>query len=235
MNLMRGDIHPRNLRLLPWNEALALTAQPLERLRASFVEACANAFRTEERMRAALAELPLKPFKQAVLDGDGKVEWSESFMRAADKIEVSATPSLVFGDLGWRLTVSDQFYDWILVSDEDAARGLHTAFTAMAGDSVDRETLLDLRIPPDAATRADYEATIELYGGTDHQAAIEAEVDKIDALVGPALGLDAADLAAIREDMLTDPFLKNIVPRWPGSSTRLHGYRTGLDRSERYA
>jgi len=35
--------------------------------------------------------------------------------------------------------------------------------------------------------------------------------------------------------MLTDPFLKNIVPRWPGSSTRLHGYRTGLDSSERYA
>jgi hypothetical protein len=34
--------------------------------------------------------------------------------------------------------------------------------------------------------------------------------------------------------MLTDPFLKNIVPRWPGSSTRLHGYRTGLDSAERY-
>ncbi len=54
------------------------------------------------------------------------------------------------------------------------------------------------------------------------------------ARVGPALGLDAADIAAIREDMRTDPFLKNIVPRWPGSSTRLHGYRTGLDSAERY-
>jgi hypothetical protein len=100
---------------------------------------------------------------------------------------------------------------------------------------MDREDLLDMLIPPDAATRAEYEATIQLYGGTDHQAAIEAEVDRIDALVGPALGLDAADLAAIREDMLNDPFLKNIVPRWPGSTTRLHGYRTGLDSSERYA
>ncbi len=60
-------------------------------------------------------------------------------------------------------------------------------------------------------------------------------MDRIDALVGPALGLDAADLAAIRHDMLTDPFLRNIVPRWPGSSTRLHGYRTGLDSPDRYA
>ena len=66
-------------------------------------------------------------------------------------------------------------------------------------------------------------------------AGVEAVVDRIDALVGPALGLDEDDLAAIRHDMLTDPFLKNIVPRWPGTSTRLHGYRTGLDRSDRYA
>lgn len=113
--------------------------------------------------------------------------------------------------------------------------GLHAALIARVGAEVDRETLLNMPIPPNAATRADHDAVVALYGGTDHQAAIEAEVDRIDALVGPALGLDAADLAAIREDMLTDPFLKNIVPRWPGSSTRLHGYRTGLDSSERYA
>lgn len=235
LNLMRSHIYPGNLRLLPWNEALALTAQPLERLRPAFVEACANAFRTEERMLAELAKLPLKPFRDAMRDSGGKVEWSESFVRAAEKIEVSVSPSVVLGDLGWRLTISDQVYDWLIVSDEDAARGLHAALTAMTGEAVDRETLLDLAIPADPTTRADYEATIELYGGTDHQAAIEAEVDRIDALVGPALGLDADDLAAIRADMLTDPFLKKIVPRWPGSTTRLHGYRTGLESSRRYA
>ena len=89
-------------------------------------------------------------------------------------------------------------------------------------------------VPPDEATRADHDAIVALYGGTDHMAAIEAEVDRIDALVGPALGLDNGDLASIRADMLTDPFLRNIVPRWPGTSTRLHGYRTGLDSAERY-
>lgn len=46
LNLMRSHIYPRNLRLLPWNEALALTAQPLEALRPAFLEACANAYRT---------------------------------------------------------------------------------------------------------------------------------------------------------------------------------------------
>lgn len=235
LDMMRSHVYPTNLRLLPWNEALALTAQPLERLRPAFVEACANAFHTEERTFAELAKLPLKPFRDAVKDSGGKVQWSESFLRAAEKIEVSAAPYLAPCDEGWRITVSEQVYDWIVVSDEDAARGLFAALSAMLGEALDREALLNLPIPPDAATRDEYAATIELYGGTDHQAAIEAEVDRIDALVGPALGLDADDLAAIREDMLTDPFLKNIVPRWPGSSTRLHGYRTGLDSSDRYA
>lgn len=235
MNLMRGDIHPRNLRLLPWSEALALTAEPLEALRAPFVEACANAFRTEEAMFGELNALPLRPFKDMVRDAGGNVSWSESFQRAAEKIEVSGHVETHRGDEGWRLQVSDYLYDWITISDEDAARGLRSALAARAGAGVDRETLLGMPVPPDAATRADHDAIVELYRGTDHMAAIEAEVDRIDALVGPALGLDADDLAAIRADMLTDPFLKNITPRWPGTSTRLHGYRTGLDSAERYA
>jgi SAM-dependent methyltransferase len=234
LNLMRSHVYPTNLRLLPWNEKLALTAQPLEARRVPFFEACANVFRTEDAMLADLAQLPLRQFRDVVRDANGSVEWSESFQRAAEKIEVSKAPQLALGDMGWRLTVSDYLYDWLLISDENAARGLHVALAARSGLEVDRELLLDLDIPPDAATRGEHEAVVQLYGGTDHQAAIEAEVDRIDALIGPALGLDANDLASIREDMLTDPFLKNIVPRWPGSTTRLHGYRTGLDSSERY-
>ena len=233
-NLMRSHIYPANLRLLPWNEALALVAQPLEARRAAFTEACANAFRTEERMLAELAALPLRPFREVVRDGGGKVEWSPSFQRASEKVTVGK-PYLGKGDDVWRLQVSDYLYDHLEIGDESAARGLAAALAVRGGNGVDREMLLNLPIPPDAATRDDYAAIVDLYGGTDHQTAIEAEVDRIDALVGPALGLDAADLASIRHDMLTDPFLKHIVPRWPGSSTRLHGYRTGLDSSDRYA
>lgn len=235
LNLMRSHVYPRNLRLLPWNEALALIAQPLEALRAPFVAACANAFRTEEAMLAELARLPLRAFKDVVKDKGGRVEWSESFMRASEKIEASKALHLHRGEEAWRLQVSDYLYDWIDISDEDAARGLRAALAARPGLPVDREGLLAMPVPPDAPTRADHDAVVARYGGADHQAAIEEQVDRIDALVGPALGLDADDIAAIRADMLTDPFLKNIVPRWPGTSTRLHGYRTGLDSAERYA
>lgn len=235
LDMMRSHVYPTNLRLLPWNEALALTAGPLEALRAPFVAACANAFRTEEAMLAELARLPLQPFRDVVRSSGGRAEWSESFLRASEKIEVSKALHLHRGEEAWRLQVSDYLYDWIDISDENAARGLRAALAARPGLGVDRETLLAIPVPPDAATRADHDAVVARYGGADHQAAIEAEVDKIDALVGPALGLDASDIAAIREDMLTDPFLKNITPRWPGTSTRLHGYRTGLDSADRYA
>ncbi len=236
MNLMRGDIHPRNLRLLPWNEALALVAQPLEALRPAFIDACANAYRTEEQMFAELDRLSLTPFREVVRDSGGKVDWSESFQRGAEKIEIGSEMQLIRGDLGWRLTLNAYLYDYLIVTDGDeAALGLHEALKARIGESFTRDELIALPVPADPATRADHAAIVELYRGTDHQAAIEAEVDKIDRLVGPALGLDADDLAAIRQDMLTDPFLSKIVPRWPGSTTRLHGYRTGLDSSERYA
>lgn len=45
---------------------------------------------------------------------------------------------------------------------------------------------------------------------------------------------DAGDVASIRVDMTTDPFLKNIEPRYPSSANCIHGFRTGLDSSERY-
>lgn len=235
LNLMRSHIYSGNFRLLPWNEEIAFIAQPLEALRAPFTAACANAFQTEAKLFAELAALPLKPFRDVVRAAEGKVDWSESFRRAAEKIELGDMPTCIKGDEGWRIQLSAYMHDWLIVSDEDAARGLFAAIRARAGELVDRDALLALPIPADAATRADYEAVVSQYRTADHQAGIEAQVDRIDALVGPALGLDADDLAAIRADMLTDPFLKNIVPRWPGSSTRLHGYRTGLDSAERYS
>ena len=234
LNLMRSHVYPANFRLLPWNEGLAFIAQPLEALRETFTAACANAFQTEAKLFAELAALPLKSFRDVVRLGEGKVDWSESFRRAAEKIELGDMPTCIKGDEGWRIQLSAYMHDWLIVSDEDAARGLFAAIRARVGELFDRDTLLALPIPADAGARANYEAVVSKYRTADHQAGIEAQVDMIDALVGPALGLNADDLAAIRADMLNDPFLKNIVPRWPGSSTRLHGYRTGLDSAERY-
>ena len=241
LNMNRSHVYPTNLRQLPWNDAISAVASMVEALRDDLVAACENHFRTEAAMFAALAALPLRPFREVVKDGvkgsGGKVEWSESLNKGTDKIELSpACQAKLEGDC-WHIGISDYLLDWVKVPDEAAALGLATALAARAGTEqkmVDRSILIDLPIPPDAATRAKFDAIVKEYREADHAKAIDAVVDKIDALIGPALGLSDADIASIRADMTDDPFLKNITPRWPATETRIHGYRTGLDSSDRY-
>jgi SAM-dependent methyltransferase len=241
LNMNRSHVYPTNLRQLPWNEEICGIASKVDALRDDLVTACENHFRTEAAMFAALAALPLRPFRDVVKEGvrgtGGKVEWSESLNKGTEKIELASTcKAMVEGDC-WHISISDYLLDWVNVPDEAAALGLWRALAARAGTEqkmVDRSILLDMPIPPDAATRAEFDAIVKTYREADHAKAIDAVVDEIDALIGPALGLDTADIASIRSDMTDDPFLKNITPRWPATETRIHGYRTGLDSSERY-
>ncbi|MEY2926170.1 MAG: hypothetical protein RL367_647, partial [Pseudomonadota bacterium] len=242
LNMNRSHVYPTNLRLLPWNEVLAAVAARLEALRTPLVIACENHFRTEGAMFAALGALSLKPFrdvvKEAVKGSGGKVEWSESFLKGSEKVEIAGGCHAVPEGDGWTLQVSDYPYDHLTIPSEDAAFGLALALSARAGTAhklVDRSMVLDMPIAPDAAARAEFARLVKDYHESDHAGAIDSVVDQIDALIGPALGLDSADIAAIRDDMTHDPFLKNITPRWPATQTRIHGYRTGLDQSERYA
>jgi type I restriction-modification system DNA methylase subunit len=242
LNMMRSHVYPTNLRLLPWNDGLSAVDAELEALRPALVSACENHFRTEAAMFAALDGLSLRKFrdvfKAETKASGGKVEWSESLNKGTDKIELSGALAAASDGDGWHITLSGYMLDWVKVPDEASALGLAIALSARAGTDermVDREALLNMPVPHDAESRAAYAAIVSQYRDADHAGAIEAVVDQIDALIGPALGLNPADVASIRQDMLEDPFLKNITPRWPATETRIHGYRTGLDSSERYS
>ncbi|MHA6316524.1 N-6 DNA methylase [Altererythrobacter sp. CAU 1778] len=241
LNTYRGDIYPTNLRLLPWNDAISEKAAELEALRGDLVSACENHFRTEAAMFAALDQLPLKPFREVVKNAakttGHKVEWSESLNKGTEAIELAPDCKAVVEGDSWHIRISEYLLDWVKVPDGGAALGLATALSARAGTSknmVDRSILLEMPIPPDADTCDKFQAVVKQFRESDHASAIDAVVDKIDALIGPALGLSADDIASIRADMTDDPFLRNITPRWPATETRIHGYRTGLDSSERY-
>jgi hypothetical protein len=97
-----------------------------------------------------------------------------------------------------------------------------------------RRTILSMPIPANDEDRTKFNEIAHRYRAGDHMKAIESVIDQIDAIVGSALGLDTLDVSTIQADMTDDPFLKNIKPRYLASATRLHGYRTGLDSSERY-
>ena len=189
-----------------------------------------------------MGQLPLRPFRDIVRDTvkgtGGKVEWSESLNKGTEKIELSANCMASPEDDVWHIGISEYLLDWVKVPDETAALGLALALSARAGTEqkkVDRSSLLEMPIPADTKSREDYSRIVSTYRDSDHASAIDAVVNQIDDLIGPALGLDGNDLGSIRKEMTDDPFLRNITPRWPATETRIHGYRTGLDSSERYS
>lgn len=242
LNQYRGDIYPANLKLLPWNTGIGQLTAALEALRPNLLAACENHFKTEAATFAALEKLPLRPFKEVFKDrakGMGnKVEWSESLMKGTDNIELAASIVAKADGETWKIGLSNYLFDWLTVPDEATATGLALALSARSGTAkrfMDRDTILNMPIPHDDATRTAFEAVVKEFKETDHGQAIEEVVDQIDTLIGPVLGLDETDLASIRHEMLEDPFLKNITPRWPATETRIHGYRTGLDSSDRYS
>ncbi|TAY80978.1 N-6 DNA methylase [Rhizobium ruizarguesonis] len=242
LNMQRSHVYPTNLRMLPWSEKIVPVCGELEALRAPLVAACENHFRTESAMFIALEKLPSRSFRDVVRDAvkgtGGKVEWSESLLKGADKIDLSPACQAIQQDDAWHIQLSEYLLDWVTVPDETAALGLAAALNARIGtdrSAVDRMTLLDLQIPASAEVRAEYAKLVENFRNGDHAGAIDKIVDTIDGIVGPALSLTESEIEIIRKDMTEDPFLRNIVPRWPATSTRIHGYRTGLDSSDRYS
>jgi len=241
LNAYRSHIYPTNLRLMPWNADLEKVTASLEALRPDLVSACENHFKTEAATFAALDKLPLRTFKEVFKDHakskGTKVEWSESLLKGTDNLELSANISAITTGESWKIQLSNYMFDWVAIPSEACASGLALALSARSGTSkrsVDREALLNMPIPHDDATREAFEGVLKEFKEKDHAKAMEAVVDQIDALIGPVLGLSAEDIAYVKAEMLEDPFLKNIIPRWPATETRIHGYRTGLDSSERY-
>ena len=186
-------------------------------------------------MQRELNGIGLIPLRDAIrTEDDARIECSESFTSGEEKIEIAAvSPGAT--EEGWHVQVSEMIYDWVELTSEVIARRLHMVLETIAGEGIDRNSLLKLPIPADDAGEKAFEEIVTRYGSTDHEAELAAEIDKLNQIVGTALGLNPDEIAFIGKEMGDDPFLKQIRPRYPFTATRLHGYRTGLDSSERYA
>ncbi|MEM9393774.1 MAG: N-6 DNA methylase [Pseudomonadota bacterium] len=236
LNMNRSHIYPTNLRLLPWSDKLLEVENELEALRPDLISACENAFHTEAALKSTLAKLGLPTLTGAIKAVPSeKIEWSESFQIGAEKIEIANPVVRSKTETGHRIQVSKYLFDWIEVQSCEMAEAISTALNVKAGETISREDLLKLPVPATEAQRDEFNSIVATYTDTDHKAAIEAIVDRIDALIGPCLGLTETDLRSIKSDMATDPFFRHVEPRYPASETRLHGYRTGLDSTHRYS
>lgn len=66
------------------------------------------------------------------------------------------------------------------------------------------------------------------------EAEVLAQVDKIDAVVGAALGLTPEEINFVQTGMRDDPFLSQVRPRYPVCTLAQRGRRTSLESGARY-
>jgi hypothetical protein len=102
------------------------------------------------------------------------------------------------------------------------------------GTTVKAAVLLELQIPDTKQLAAEWDSTVQKFYTVDHDKAMRGAIAKLDALVGDCFGLTPAQIDFVRKEMATDPFLKKIQPRYPGTETRKLGFLEGLDRADRY-
>ncbi len=235
LDKLRSHIYPSVVDALPWSEALVGCADPLLAARVALFDACHRRYDAGTSLRAEAASLGLRPLRDvfrtlapgATLLMSETVAEGEPFTVA--EVAVVETPE------GWAV-VPDTAAEGttVMVPSEALAELIAAGLRLAAGTELTRTTLLRLPVPLDAETAARLTDLSARYATDVLEDAVEREVDRIDAIVGPALGLDAADIAFIQHEMAHDPFLGRIRPRYPFFTPKQRGRRTTLERSDRY-
>ena len=236
MNKLRSHLYPSVIASLPWSEAMAVCAAKLQTARAALFAACRRRFDASTAMREeamALGLLPLRDVFKALAPG-ATLGMSETI---ADGENFSVGEVAVAPDgEGWSI-LPDSAADAVslAVRSEEVALLVAAGLRLAAGTELNRTSLLRLPVPANAAAAERLTALSARYATDALEEAVEREVDLVDAIVGPALGLDAADIAFVQEQMASDPFLSRIRPRYPYFTPKQRGRRSRLERSSRYA
>ncbi len=234
LDTFRSHIYPTNLGLLPWNDALATQASLIEQLREPVIMACRNALTAEQALFDHLNALGLLTLKQRVRqDKTARLTWSEFFQDPDYTVTIHVRGTVETDD-GLRLALSDNLFDWITCSNPKIIQGLAVALRQYHGHSFTKSDLLNLPIPVEEDEHELWNVTVAQHQRDVLVKEMQQTLDRLDRIIGRALGLTDDDITEIQRDFQEDAFLQRIRPRYPGSVTRKQGFRTGLDSGTRY-
>ncbi|QOX81068.1 N-6 DNA methylase (plasmid) [Trichlorobacter lovleyi] len=235
LDTLRSHIYPTNLALMPWHENLSSFAFEIEELREPITTACRNRFKAKEALEKDLKLLGLQSLKKHLqADKLTHITYAECFDNSTHKVTISS-PTIEKTEDGYQIRLSEDMFEWIVVSSEDIATGVLMALQQTSGEEMDRSALLNLPIPVGGLEIFGWDEIIKKYAEGQLEVEMNKQIAALDVLVGYGLGLDDADIQFIQSELKTDSFLQGIRPRYPGTSTRKQGFRTGLNSSDRYS
>ncbi len=235
LRTLRSHIYPTNLGLMPWNDALNDLGEEVENLRLPLLDVCQRRFQARDALKAVLTGLKLPTLKDHLrYDKASHISWAECF--DDHQYEVDITSLRIEERCPDEIMVhfNDVLLEYVELNRRDLADGLVRALSQLKGESLSKGKILNLPIPVTVEEQQRWADILTEHGEENLAAQMVAELDKLDRLIGPALGLDQDDIDFIQSELTSDPFLKGIRPRYPGTETRKQGFRTGLNSSTRY-
>jgi hypothetical protein len=241
--MLRGHLYPSTIAQLPWSADLEAASGRLEALREPFFGACRRRFEAEAELERLADGLGLRPLREVVrlnapresLNFSVHFDDEEPFtvsMPQVGEIESAGHDDDPHFDDG-ALVVSGDGHALTFPSAEIACLAA-AAFRLANGKEVTRASILRLPTPPDASTCERLTALLAEFAPDALERAVFEQVDQIDDVVGPALGLSAAEIEFVKREMESDPFLSRVRPRYPYFTAALRGRRVSLEQGERY-
>jgi len=231
---IRGHIYPTAVAALPWNDALKANTEALRGIGARLLKACEKRYELTGSLAREAAALGLKPLKDVVrARKDAKAIRSDTF---ADEPAIAIALGEIMGvDGAFVLPVNAKKTHTITFNKKDVAELAAAGLALLEETEATWSQLMDAPVPV-SSKMADELATLRrAFEPQKLDAAIEAEIEKLDNIVGPALGLTSADVSFIRKEMAGDPFLAQVQPRYPFFVPRQQGRRKNLERKDRYS
>lgn len=234
-NKLRSDMYPSTIGNLPWSEDLVAVGAALEALRYPFLNACRARFdaaKELDRQAAALELVPLKAAFKAHTATTDKLEPSTAF-DDGEPVLVALQPEDPSDPL--TVTLSEDGHAIPMPNALLATRlRLGLALAEAKSMEITKGNLPTLLVPGDAAAET---ALADLLARLDPiavESEVQARVNDIDRVVGPALGLTLDEIEFIQTEMRDDPFLSRVRPRYPYFTPAQRGRRTTLESSSRY-
>ena len=213
---------------------MAAQAKVLTGFRSALLKACERRYELATKLAEEAAALGLRPLKEVVRNKAGaRVAKNEAF--AIDPSLTLVLGSVTQNEPGWILPLDVEAGHTMTFNEEEIANLAAAGLALLQGAEVGWNDILNAAIPVTPKMAEALAKLREDYAPERLDAEIDALIVKLDDVVGPALGLTAADIEEIRRDMDDDPFLSRVRPRYPFFRPRQYGRRKNLERRNRYA
>ena len=238
LDMLRSHMYPATvIAKLPWSEDLVAIASKLLDMREGFFADCrARQDIAAERIGQArdLGLVPLKSaFSALTARRDRLVHSSEFKVESTFELDMVTHDESPGADDSCTVAISSRGHR-LTFPNRTIARYACLGFELAAGCDVSRSRLLHLPVPDDETTAHKLRALLDEFDPARIEAKVLAHVDRIDRLVGGALGLSDDEIDFVQKDMRTDPFFTCVRPRYPGFTPAQRGRRISLESAHRY-